>query len=72
MTDAEQIRLVLRAQAGDRDSVEALLGQLSAPLRSYIARIIGSIATDDVLQETLIQIWRDLKCLRSCSTFARC
>lgn len=64
MTDAEQIRLVLRAQAGDRDSVEALLGQLSAPLRSYIARIIGSIATDDVLQETLIQIWRDLRCLR--------
>lgn len=64
MTDAEQVRLVLRAKADDRDSVEALLGQLSVPLRSYIARIIGPIAADDVLQETLIQIWRDLKWLR--------
>ena len=64
MTDAEQIRLVLRARADDRDSVETLLGQLSTPLRSYIARIIGPIAAEDVLQETLIQVWRDLKWLR--------
>ena len=64
MTDAEQIRLVLRARSGDRDSVEALLRQLSAPLRSYIARINGPNSTDDVLQEVLIQIWRDLRWLR--------
>jgi len=64
MTDAEQIRLVLRARASDRESVEALLGQLMTPLRLYISRIIGSSKADDVLQETLIQIWRDLKWLR--------
>lgn len=64
MTDAEQIRLVLRVRAGDRDSVEALLGQLSTLLRSYVVRIIGPSSADDVLQEVLIQIWRDLKWLR--------
>jgi len=64
MTDSEQIRLVLMAQAGDRDSTEALLGRLATPLGSYIARMIGPSSADDVLQETLIQIWRDLRWLR--------
>ena len=44
--------------------MEALLGQLSAPLRSFIARILGPTSADDVLQETLIQIWRDIGWLR--------
>jgi RNA polymerase sigma-70 factor (ECF subfamily) len=54
----------LRAQAGDRDGIEALLAQLCGPLRSYLVRIVGASAADDVLQETLIQIWRDLRWLR--------
>lgn len=64
MAENEQIRVVLRAQAGDRDSVESLLRQLEVPLHSYIAGIVGPTSADDVLQQTLIQIWSDLKWLR--------
>jgi RNA polymerase sigma-70 factor (ECF subfamily) len=64
MTGPEQIRLVLRAQAGDRDSIETLLRELQDPLRSYISGIVGNTAAEDVLQQALILIWRDLKWLR--------
>lgn len=64
MTDAEQIRMILRAQAGDRDSVEALLQELQQPLRSYVSGLVGLTPAEDVLQETLFLIWRDLKWLR--------
>jgi RNA polymerase sigma-70 factor, ECF subfamily len=64
MTDTEHIRVALRAQAGDRDSIEALLRELQPPLRSYIAGLVGLTSVDDVLQEALFQIWRDLRWLR--------
>jgi RNA polymerase sigma-70 factor, ECF subfamily len=64
MTDTEQIRIVLRAQTGDRDSIEALLRELQPPLRSYLSGLVGLTAVDDVLQEALFQIWRDLRWLR--------
>ena len=64
MTENEQVRLILMAKAQDRDSVEALLRQLQTPLHNYISGIVGLTAAADVLQETLVQIWRDLKWLR--------
>jgi DNA-directed RNA polymerase specialized sigma24 family protein len=56
MTGSEQIRLVLRAQAGDRESIEALLRQLQDPLRSYVSGIVGVTSAEDVLQEALFLI----------------
>lgn len=57
--------MVLRAQAGDRDSIEMLLRELQSSLRPYVTGIVGPTSADDVLQETLIQICRDLKWLRN-------
>ncbi len=64
MTDGDELRVVLRARAGDRDSMEKLLSDLQNPLRAYISGIVGPTSADDVLQNTLIQICRDLKWLR--------
>lgn len=64
MTETEQIRITLRAQAGDRDSLETLLRALQRPLWAYVAGLVGPTSADDVLQELLLQICRDLKWLR--------
>ena len=63
MTDSEAW-LVLRAQSGDREALEALLDGLQHPLQRYIVRVIGNAAAaDDVLQETLMRIYRKLQWL---------
>ncbi|HYJ79308.1 MAG TPA: hypothetical protein VEW03_06895, partial [Longimicrobiaceae bacterium] len=44
--------LVLRAQAGDRAALEALLVAAEAQLRPYVSVMVGDAdARDDVLQE---------------------
>ena len=56
--------LVLRAQEGDRDALDALLRLCQAPLHRYIASLLAdSTAADDVLQETLFRIARKLRWL---------
>jgi RNA polymerase sigma-70 factor (ECF subfamily) len=60
---ADEARTVLRAQLGDREAVEQVLRAIQAPLRRYIARIVGSTEADDVLQNTLIIIARKLSWL---------
>lgn len=62
------IRLIVRAQAGDREALQLLLDQISPPLRRYLARIAGARA-DDVLQETLFRIWRNLGWLQEPALF---
>ena len=63
MTDSEPW-LVLRAQSGDRAPLEALLQDVQTPLRRYLAGMIGdTAAADDVLQETLVRIYRKLRWL---------
>lgn len=57
------IRLIVRAQAGDRQALEQVLTDIAPPLRRYLARLTGARA-DDVLQETLFRIWRNLGWLR--------
>lgn len=69
MTDAEAW-LVLRAQSGDRDALEALLESVQAPLHRYVLRLIGNrSAADDVLQETLMRIYRKLRWLDDPAVF---
>lgn len=63
MTDSEAW-LVLRAQSGDRKALETLLEGVQRPLHRYVLRLIGNRpSADDVLQETLMRIYRKLRWL---------
>jgi RNA polymerase sigma-70 factor (ECF subfamily) len=53
------VGLIVRAQAGDRQALEQVLADIAPALRRYLARITAERA-DDVLQETLFRIWRNL------------
>jgi RNA polymerase sigma-70 factor, ECF subfamily len=57
------VGLIVRAQAGDRQALEQVLTDIAPRLRRYLVRITGDRA-DDVLQETLFRIWRNLGWLR--------
>ena len=63
MTDSEAW-LVVRAQSGDRPALETLLDGVQRPLYRYVLRLIGDASSaDDVLQETLMRIYRKLRWL---------
>jgi RNA polymerase sigma-70 factor, ECF subfamily len=62
------LHLIVRAQAGDREAVEDLLGIIAVPLRRYLVRVAERRA-DDILQETLFRIWRNLGWLREPQLF---
>jgi RNA polymerase sigma-70 factor, ECF subfamily len=66
---SDQTLLVLLAQTGDRAALEQLLRDIYAPLRRYITRLVGAALTDDVLQETSLQIFRKLPYLREPTVF---
>ncbi len=59
-----EARLVIQASAGDRDALEILLSGMQPYLLRYISRLVGRTAADDVLQETFLQVCRNLKWLR--------
>jgi len=62
--------LVLRAQTGDRDALDALLRMCQSPLHRYITGLLGdATAAEDVLQECLFRIARKLKWLSDPSLF---
>lgn len=64
INSGREARLVLQARAGDRESLEQLLSGIQGRLLGYIASVVGRTAADDVLQEALLQICRNLKWLR--------
>ncbi|HEX8169704.1 MAG TPA: RNA polymerase sigma factor [Thermoanaerobaculia bacterium] len=67
---AAPVRLVLRAQSGDRDAFDALLRELGPPLLRYIARVTADVAlAEDVVQETFITIVRKIRWLNDPSLF---
>lgn len=62
--------LILRAQSGDRDALDALLRHCQSPLHRYLIGILGdATAADDVLQETLFRIARKLRWLSQPALF---
>ncbi|MGD9968275.1 MAG: RNA polymerase sigma factor [Hyphomonadaceae bacterium] len=70
MGPADDLRLVLRARAGDLEAFERLVRALEPVLRRYVGRIVGTRAlTDDVLQEAFLRIWRGLGWLREPALF---
>jgi RNA polymerase sigma-70 factor (ECF subfamily) len=66
---SDQTLLVLLAQTGDRAALEELLRESYGPLRRYITRLAGADLTDDILQETSLQIFRKLPHLREPAVF---
>ena len=61
---------VLRAQSGDRESLEELLKVVQSPLYRYIYRLVGERAlAEDILQEVFIHIYRKLVWLREPELF---
>jgi RNA polymerase sigma-70 factor, ECF subfamily len=60
----DELTLVLLAQCGDRDALEALLLGVQAPLGRYVAGLAGESEADDVLQEVFLKIWKNLRWLR--------
>lgn len=62
--------LVLRAQAGDRAAVEALLAHADGLLRPYAKLMLRDAdAAEDVLQDVLLAIYRKLGTLREPRAF---
>ncbi len=63
--------LVLRAQAGDRAALEALLAHADGLLRPYATLMLREAdAADDVLQDALLLVYRKLGTLREPRAFA--
>jgi len=60
---------VLRAQCGDREALELLLRHVQPSLRRYLAGFVGPSDADDVLQESLLLIYRKLKSLETPELF---
>jgi RNA polymerase sigma-70 factor (ECF subfamily) len=61
--------LVLQARIGDRESLEQLLSGIQPRLLGYISGLVGRTVADDILQDTFIQICRNLKWLRDPELF---
>ena len=62
--------LVERAQAGDRDAYEALARTSAKRLFALAVRVLRDAdAAEDIVQQTLVSIWRDLPTLRDPERF---
>ena len=58
--DTSMARLMVRAQAGDRQAYTVLLTEASRWLKRYFARRSAPGAVDDLIQDTLISVHRKL------------
>ncbi|MBS1789065.1 MAG: RNA polymerase sigma factor [Acidobacteria bacterium] len=66
----QEVFLVLRAQAGDREALDELLKLVQEPLFRYIASLVGARSlAEDILQEVFILIYRKLNWLREPELF---
>jgi RNA polymerase sigma-70 factor (ECF subfamily) len=60
---------VLRAQSGDREALELLLRSVQPSLLRFSRALVGLSSADDVVQETLILVYRKLGQLTSPQLF---
>jgi RNA polymerase sigma-70 factor, ECF subfamily len=61
---------VLRAQVGDRNALDALFRAVQEPLYRYVVGLVSDSAlAEDVLQEVLVSIYRNLGHLREPALF---
>lgn len=55
---ADDAGLMAALAGGDDDALATVARRLSTPARAVAARIAGVDAVDDVVQETLLRVWR--------------
>ena len=60
---------VLRAQSDDREALELLLGSVQPSLRRYLRGLVGPDDADDVMQEVLVLIFRNIFWLENSDLF---
>jgi RNA polymerase sigma-70 factor, ECF subfamily len=60
VTSRQEAQWVLRAQVGDREAIEALLGAVQPMLTRYVRAIVGAADAEDVTQDVLVLIYRKL------------
>jgi RNA polymerase sigma-70 factor, ECF subfamily len=66
----QEIRWVVRAQSGDAEALDALLGGIQEPLYRYVFRLVGDHhLARDVLQDVFVLIIRKLYWLREPTVF---
>jgi len=65
----DEVLLVTLVQRGDVTAFECLLRRLHAPLRRYVAKMVGDSTADDVLQEVALRIFREIGNLREPKAF---
>jgi RNA polymerase sigma-70 factor, ECF subfamily len=66
----QEIRWVLRAQAGDREALNELLKRMQEPLYRYIFSLTGDASlSEDILQDAFVLIYRKLGWLREPELF---
>lgn len=68
-TSRQESLWVLRARYGDREALELLLRGVQPSLQRYLSGLVGSADADDVLQEVLVQVYRQLRALREPELF---
>ena len=62
--------LVLRAQSGDREALDALLASVQEPLYRYVLSLVRERhLAEDALQETFVRVYRKLGWLREPGLF---
>jgi RNA polymerase sigma-70 factor, ECF subfamily len=62
--------LVLRAQSGDREALDALLASVQEPLYRYVLSLVREPhPAEDALQETFVRVYRKLGYLREPELF---
>jgi RNA polymerase sigma-70 factor (ECF subfamily) len=71
MATAEQeARWVLRASAGDREALDALLESVQEPLYRYVSSLVpNTLTAEDILQEVFFRIYKKLSWLREPELF---
>jgi len=60
LTRDEETGLVVRAQVGDREALEAVLRSVQPAVHRYVVRLVGPDHAPDVLQDVLISVARKL------------
>jgi RNA polymerase sigma-70 factor (ECF subfamily) len=55
----DDLRLMVRVKAGDRDAFASLYARFAGPLFRYLRGLVGRRdAAEDALQETFLRVWR--------------
>jgi RNA polymerase sigma-70 factor (ECF subfamily) len=66
----DDVKRIVRAQAGDVRAFEQLLRAIEPPLRGYVNRLVGAHPiADDIAQETFLRMWRSIGWLRDPALF---